>query len=45
VLLYKEKAHHEFGMGVVFRPLLDDLKVLETAGIDLESDFGFVKVP
>jgi hypothetical protein len=40
VLLCKEKDYREFGAGVIFRPLLEDLKVLETAGVDLGSDFG-----
>lgn len=35
VLLCKEKDYREFGAAVIFMPLIHDLKLLETTGIDL----------
>ncbi len=35
-ILAKRKDVKEFGLGTFFKPILDDLKILETSGIDID---------
>jgi len=43
VLLVRDKDLRRFGPKAVFKPLLDDLKSLESDGIDLGTGFGVTK--